>query len=223
MAADGYPVDPDEVLALLPEGASAGRPHLARALVAAGVVASVDEAFATLLYNGSPYYVPKADTPVRTADRHGPRRPAGSRCSRTRWPAAAAGSWSRRSSSSWPRPGSAGSRSTTPTTPRRTASCCARSPPSTACVTTGSSDYHGTNKTTPIAAETHRGGRRWTPLVARATGVEVAQPGGDRGRDSVGPVDGGAQLGLRVRGAAPGQGHPGPAGHLGRLPPPLPA
>jgi predicted metal-dependent phosphoesterase TrpH len=67
MAADGYPVDPDEVLALLPEGTSAGRPHLARALVTAGVVASVDEAFATLLYTGSPYYVPKTDTPVRTA------------------------------------------------------------------------------------------------------------------------------------------------------------
>mgnify|MGYP003778926277 CR=1 FL=1 len=67
MAADGYPVDADTVLALLPAGASAGRPHLARALVTTGVVGSVAEAFATLLYNGSPYYVPKADTPVRLA------------------------------------------------------------------------------------------------------------------------------------------------------------
>jgi predicted metal-dependent phosphoesterase TrpH len=67
MAADGYPVDVETVFALLPAGASAGRPHLARALVAAGVVASVNDAFATLLYNGSPYYVPKADTPIRTA------------------------------------------------------------------------------------------------------------------------------------------------------------
>ena len=69
MAADGYPVDPDGLLALLPDGTSAGRPHLARALVTAGVVDSVDEAFATLLHNGSPYYVPKADTPVETAIR----------------------------------------------------------------------------------------------------------------------------------------------------------
>ena len=38
MAADGYPVDVETVFALLPAGASAGRPHLARALVTAGVV-----------------------------------------------------------------------------------------------------------------------------------------------------------------------------------------
>ncbi len=67
MAADGYPVDVDTVFALVPDGTSAGRPHLARALVAAGVVGSVNEAFAKLLHNDSPYYVPKADTPVRTA------------------------------------------------------------------------------------------------------------------------------------------------------------
>ncbi|MEV1293348.1 PHP domain-containing protein [Pseudonocardia sp. NPDC049635] len=67
MAADGYPVDVDGVFAYLPEGASAGRPHLARALVAAGVVGSVDEAFTELLHNDSPYYVPRADTSVETA------------------------------------------------------------------------------------------------------------------------------------------------------------
>jgi predicted metal-dependent phosphoesterase TrpH len=42
-----------------------GRPHVARALVQAGVVPSVDEAFATLLHPRSPYYVSKADTDVR--------------------------------------------------------------------------------------------------------------------------------------------------------------
>ena len=31
------------------------------------MVESVNEAFATLLHNGSPYYVPKADTPVERA------------------------------------------------------------------------------------------------------------------------------------------------------------
>lgn len=67
MAADGYPVDVDTVFSLLPDGGSAGRPHLARALVEAGVVASVDEAFAKLLYTGSPYYVAKVDTPAATA------------------------------------------------------------------------------------------------------------------------------------------------------------
>jgi hypothetical protein len=45
-------------------GGVVGRPHVARALVDAGIVASVDEAFATLLHHHSPYYVAKADTDV---------------------------------------------------------------------------------------------------------------------------------------------------------------
>jgi 3',5'-nucleoside bisphosphate phosphatase len=41
-----------------------GRPHIARALVAAGAASSVDDAFANLLHHQSPYYVAKADTHV---------------------------------------------------------------------------------------------------------------------------------------------------------------
>lgn len=69
MAADGYPVDPDEVLASLPPEASAGRPHLARALVSAGVVGSVGEAFRRFLNTGGPYYTGRADTDVHAAIR----------------------------------------------------------------------------------------------------------------------------------------------------------
>jgi predicted metal-dependent phosphoesterase TrpH len=69
MAADGLPVDPDALLAGLPADSPAGRPHLAGALVAAGVVASVDEAFARFLATGGPYYVGRADTDVYTAVR----------------------------------------------------------------------------------------------------------------------------------------------------------
>lgn len=65
MAADGLPVDPDEVLASA--GPSAGRPHLARALVSAGVVPTVDAAFVDLLAPRGRYYVEKADTPLRRA------------------------------------------------------------------------------------------------------------------------------------------------------------
>jgi 3',5'-nucleoside bisphosphate phosphatase len=61
MQADGLPIDPDEVMA---DTAVAGRPHLARALVTAGVVTTVDEAFAELLAADGPYYVAKADTPL---------------------------------------------------------------------------------------------------------------------------------------------------------------
>ncbi|PRX44224.1 hypothetical protein B0I33_112102 [Prauserella shujinwangii] len=67
MAEDGLPVDPDEIMGLLDPDAPAGRPHLAQALVRAGLVETVDEAFATFLGNGRGYYVPRADTPVEAA------------------------------------------------------------------------------------------------------------------------------------------------------------
>ena len=60
MAAAGVPVRWERV-AELAAGASAGRPHIARALVEAGIVGSVDEAFATLLSSRSPYHEPKED------------------------------------------------------------------------------------------------------------------------------------------------------------------
>ncbi|MCM6775830.1 PHP domain-containing protein [Nocardia sp. CDC159] len=65
MAADGLPIDPEQVLASA--GPSAGRPHLARALVAAGVVPTVSAAFEKLLAPRGRYYVEKADTPLRRA------------------------------------------------------------------------------------------------------------------------------------------------------------
>lgn len=67
MAADGFPVDPDVLLDGLPPHASAGRPHLARALVSAGVVDSVDEAFRRYLITGSPYYTGRTDIDVSAA------------------------------------------------------------------------------------------------------------------------------------------------------------
>jgi predicted metal-dependent phosphoesterase TrpH len=69
MAADGFPVDPGALLDDLPQHASAGRPHLARALVSAGVVGSVDEAFRRYLVTGGRYYTGRADTDVRAAVR----------------------------------------------------------------------------------------------------------------------------------------------------------
>lgn len=67
MADDGLPIDPEALMASLPEDSPAGRPHLARALVEAGTVASVDEAFAHYLGSGRGYYVPRTDTPVEDA------------------------------------------------------------------------------------------------------------------------------------------------------------
>ncbi|PWJ56200.1 hypothetical protein SAMN06264364_101175 [Quadrisphaera granulorum] len=52
-----YPITWDDVLAQAAHGATVGRPHVADALVAAGVVVDRDEAFAGLLADGSPYVV----------------------------------------------------------------------------------------------------------------------------------------------------------------------
>lgn len=69
MAADGIPVTPEQVRAEVEEGATAGRPHIADALVTAGVVAHRDEAFARWLGNDSPYYVGHyAPDPVRAVE-----------------------------------------------------------------------------------------------------------------------------------------------------------
>lgn len=63
LAADGYPISWDAVQALAGDG-SVGRPHIARALVDAGVVPDVDAAFRDLLSGRHRYYVRKADTEV---------------------------------------------------------------------------------------------------------------------------------------------------------------
>ena len=58
LLAEDYPITWEDVLAQTGPRATVGRPHLADALVAAGVVASRDEAFATMLRPGARYYVP---------------------------------------------------------------------------------------------------------------------------------------------------------------------
>jgi 3',5'-nucleoside bisphosphate phosphatase len=63
LVAAGYPLVWDDIVTGC-RGGVVGRPHVARALVAAGAATSVDEAFANLLHHRSPYYVAKADTEV---------------------------------------------------------------------------------------------------------------------------------------------------------------
>ncbi len=58
LLAEDFPVSWDGVLAHTGPDATIGRPHIADALVSAGVVASREEAFATVLHPGTRYYVP---------------------------------------------------------------------------------------------------------------------------------------------------------------------
>lgn len=60
LVAAGFPITWERVQEFA-NGGSVGRPHVGRALVEAGVVASVDEAFVELLAAAGPYYVRKAD------------------------------------------------------------------------------------------------------------------------------------------------------------------
>ncbi|HET6259379.1 PHP domain-containing protein [Pseudonocardia sp.] len=171
MAADGYPVDVETVFGLLPPGASAGRPHLARALVAAGVVGSVSEAFATMLYNGSPYYVPKTDTPVRAAIdmvraaggvvvfAHPLARKRGRVVEPSVIVELAAA-------------GLAGVEVDHPDHSAEDRDLLRGLAADAGLVATGSSDYHGSNKTTPIAAEA-TSEAAFGELFSAATGAEV--------------------------------------------------
>ena len=60
------PLQWDEVAEQIQPGATIGRPHIADALVAKGIVSSRDVAFADYLYGGSPYNAPHyASDPVR--------------------------------------------------------------------------------------------------------------------------------------------------------------
>ena len=67
MAADGLPVDADDLLAGVPHDATPGRPHIAMALVRAGIVSTVDEAFTQYLNDRGRYYVPSSRTPVESS------------------------------------------------------------------------------------------------------------------------------------------------------------
>jgi predicted metal-dependent phosphoesterase TrpH len=68
MVAAGVPITNDQVLDIA-AGAPVGRPHIGRALVQAGVVSTVTEAFSGYLAGRGPYYVPKPDTDLATAVR----------------------------------------------------------------------------------------------------------------------------------------------------------
>lgn len=64
-----FPITYGDVLAQAQGAESVGRPHIADALVAAGVIAERGEAFDSLLHTSSPYYVPQHTILARDAVR----------------------------------------------------------------------------------------------------------------------------------------------------------
>ena len=175
MADAGYGVDPDELEGRLDPDAPIGRPHLGRALVELGVVDSVPEAFGSLLAKDGPFYEPKADTPI--ADAIDTIRAAGG-------VAVWAHPWARlRGDVIEPEViaelagrGLAGievdHRDHAPADRDRLRGLAG----DLDLVVTGSSDYHGENKTIPIAAET-TAPDQLDALLDRATGARVITGG----------------------------------------------
>ncbi|SNR89515.1 hypothetical protein SAMN04488107_0496 [Geodermatophilus saharensis] len=167
LAAAGYPVAWERVVETS-GGGVVGRPHVARALVDAGVVASVDEAFATLLHHRSPHHVPKADTDVL----HGIAlvRAAGG------VPVFAHGLATRRGRvvddaaiAAMAEAGLLGLEVDHPDHSPAERDHLRGLARELGLLTTGASDYHGTNKTTPIGACTTDPGQ-FEGLLAAATG-----------------------------------------------------
>jgi predicted metal-dependent phosphoesterase TrpH len=66
LVAAGYPISWQQVVDIAGGGA-VGRPHIGQALLQAGVVDTVTDAFTHLLSSSSPYYVPKLEMPVQLA------------------------------------------------------------------------------------------------------------------------------------------------------------
>ena len=171
MAAGGLPIDADALLARLSPDSPAGRPHLAQVLVDAGVVGSVGEAFTEILHRDGPYYVEKEDTPIATAVAM--IRAAGGVAvfahpfARTRGPCVEASVLR-----DLAREGLAGVEIDHPDHVAEDRATLRALADEEGLLVTGSSDYHGTNKTTAIAAET-TAPAVFEALVERSTGAEV--------------------------------------------------
>lgn len=171
MAADGFPIDPDQLMADLPPDASAGRPHLARALVAAGLVASVDEAFAKYLKDGARYHLARSDTPVQRAIRMiaeaGGVTVLAHAFARTRGPVVTAGVIAELAEA-----GLAGVEVDHPDHDEPTRDELRGLATELNLLVTGASDYHGTNKVIGIGQETTEP-EMYEKLISRASGVQV--------------------------------------------------
>lgn len=168
MAADGLPVDPDAVLAALPADSSAGRPHLARVLLDAGLVTSVNEAFEQYLGSGGRYYVRREDTPVEEAVEM-IAAAGGVTVMAHPWAYSRGPTLSANAIAALAARGLHGVEVDHPNHDRRTRAELRGLAGELGLLCTGSSDYHGANKDTPLGAES-TDPEVFAELVSRASG-----------------------------------------------------
>jgi 3',5'-nucleoside bisphosphate phosphatase len=171
LRAAGHAVDPQRFAGDAP----IGRPHLGRALVEVGAVGSVGEAFETLLAKGGPFYEPKADTPIEDAIAM-IRAAGGVPVWAHPWARKRGGVVDESVIRDMADHGLVGIEVDHPDhgAPDRERLRALAS--ELGLVVTGSSDYHGANKTIPIAAET-TAPDQLAALLEHATGAEVVHGG----------------------------------------------
>jgi 3',5'-nucleoside bisphosphate phosphatase len=171
MAADGLPVDADALLAGVPENATAGRPHIARALVRAGVVSTVDEAFKRFLNDRGRYYVSSSRTPVEAwieiVGKAGGVSVLAHAFAHHRGPTVTA-----EVIKDLAGVGLAGVEVDHPDHDAEARTSLRRLADDLGLITTGSSDYHGTNKPIRLGEETTTP-QMLDAIVERASGVDV--------------------------------------------------
>lgn len=171
LVADELLTGREAVLAALPADTPVGRPHLGQALVEAGAVGSVPEAFETLLAKGSPYYVEKYNTPIATAiamiHAAGGVAVFAHAFARRRGPCVDASVIRDLAAA-----GLDGVEVDHPDHAPQDRAALRAVAAEEGLLVTGSSDYHGVNKTTPIAVET-TAPAELEKIVERATGAEV--------------------------------------------------
>lgn len=171
MAADGFPISAESLLAAVPETATAGRPHLAMALMRAGVVSSVDEAFARFLNDRGRYYLPSSRTPVEESiemiERAGGVTVLAHAFATHRGPTVTAEVIKELAGA-----GLGGVEVDHPDHDEDARTRLRRLADEMDLVTTGSSDYHGTNKVIRLGQET-TAPEMLDEIARRATGVPI--------------------------------------------------
>lgn len=178
MAAAGLGIDVEALFAE-PDGVP-GRPHLARALVAAGAADSVAAAFEGPLRSTGPYYEPKRDTPVAEAVRAVYRAGGVTVLAHPR--ARARGRlMDMEQIGELAESGLGGLEIDHTDHDRRDRDYLRGLARETGLLSTGSSDFHGANKTVRLGAE-RTAPDQYTEIVGRATGAAVVRSAG-AGRD----------------------------------------